>query len=385
MYLSQKSRPMEFYMEAGRDMIIDTHNNGGLLTQHHQRHNQQQAQQMMITESSGEDHEVKAVPRRRAETWVQKETQCLINLRRELDELFNTSKSNKHLWEQISAKMAEKGYDRSPSMCTDKWRNLLKEFKKAKHRNTGDGVSAKSSYYYDELEEFYRGRKRNVRQKNYVTSRVDTYIQFSDKGIDDASIPFRPVEDSGRSTPNLERDLDHDGHPLGICEAEAVAANGVPPWNWRENPGSGGEPESAYSGRVISVKWGECTKRIGIDGSSEAIKEAIKSAFGLRTSRAFWLEDENEIVRSLDRDMPLGNYTLHLDKGLTIKICLYDDPNHLPLHTEEKTFYSEDDYRDFLSRRGWIGLKDLSCYKNVESMDDLHPGEMYQGLRMLGN
>ena len=42
-------------------------------------------------------------------------------------------KSNKHLWEQISPEMREKGFDRSLTMCTNKWRNLLKEFKKAKH------------------------------------------------------------------------------------------------------------------------------------------------------------------------------------------------------------------------------------------------------------
>lgn len=63
------------------------------------------------------------------------------------------------------------------------------------------------------------------------------------------------------------------------------------------------------------MKWGEYTKRIGIDGTSDAIKEAIKCAFGLRTRRAFWLEDEDDVVRSFDRDMPLGTYTLHLDDG----------------------------------------------------------------------
>lgn len=77
---------------------------------------------------------------------------------------------------------------------------------------------------------------------------------------------------------------------------------------------SGGESQS-YGGRVIAVKWGDYTRRIGIDGSRESIKEAIKCAFRLRTKRAFWLEDEDQIVRSLDRDMPLGNYTLHLDEG----------------------------------------------------------------------
>ena len=73
-------------------------------------------------------------------------------------------------------------------------------------------------------------------------------------------------------------------------------------------------------GTGYALFWGDYTKRIGIDGTSEAIKEAIKSAFGLRTRRAFWLEDEDEVVRTLDRDMPIGAYTLHLDDG-NCKFC----------------------------------------------------------------
>lgn len=87
---------------------------------------------------------------------------------------------------------------------------------------------------------------------------------------------------------------------------------------------AGGDNHPSYVGRVILVKWGEYTKRIGIDGTAEAIKEAIKSAFGLRTKRAFWLEDEDDVVRSFDRDMPLGTYTLHLDEG-KINILLPDN------------------------------------------------------------
>ncbi|KAL0385408.1 UNVERIFIED_CONTAM: Trihelix transcription factor GT-1 [Sesamum radiatum] len=37
---------------------------------------------------------------------------------------------------------------------------------------------------------------------------------------------------------------------------------------------------TTYDGRVITVKLGDYTKRIGIDGTADAIKEAIKSAFG---------------------------------------------------------------------------------------------------------
>ncbi|KAJ4972696.1 hypothetical protein NE237_005870 [Protea cynaroides] len=377
MYLSEKPRPTDFYKEEGREMMIEVVGNGGLQPQQ-----QEQQQQMILAESSGEDHEVKA-PKKRAETWVQEETRSLISFRREMDSLFNTSKSNKHLWEQISAKMREKGFDRSPTMCTDKWRNLLKEYKKAKHQDRGTG-SAKMSYY-KELEELLRERSKNASYKSPTPSKVDSYIQFSDKGLEDASIQFVSVEASGRSTLNLERRLDHDGHPLAIAAADAVAAGGVPPWNWRETPGNGGESHSSYVGRVISVKWGEYTRRIGIDGTADAIKEAIKSAFGLRTKRAFWLEDEDEVVRSLDREMPLGNYTLHLDEGLMIKVCLYDESDRIPVRTEEKTLYTEDDLRDFLSRRGWIGLREFNGFRSIDTLDDLRPGAIYQGVRLLGD
>ena len=37
----------------------------------------------------------------------------------------------------VGADFIEDERNRSPTMCTDKWRNLLKEFKKAKHRDRG--------------------------------------------------------------------------------------------------------------------------------------------------------------------------------------------------------------------------------------------------------
>ncbi|KAB2031858.1 hypothetical protein ES319_D05G332900v1 [Gossypium barbadense] len=366
MYLSEKPRPIDLYKEEGpaaapRDMIIEVTSNGDLPPHHHHHHpppphhhhqHQQQQQQMILGESSGEDPEVKA-PKKRAETWVQDETRSLIGFRREMDGLFNTSKSNKHLWEQISAKMREKGFDRSPTMCTDKWRNLLKEFKKAKHQDRGSG-SAKMSYY-KEIEEILRERTKNSYKSPTPPPKPDSFMHFADKGFEDAGISFGPVE------------------------ADAVAASGVPPWNWRETPGNGGDCQS-YGGRVITVKYGDYTRRIGIDGTADAIREAIKSAFGLRTKRSFWLEDEDNIVRSFDREMPLGNYTLHLDEGLAIKVCLYDESDHIPVHTEDKIFYTEDDYREYLARRGYTGLRDIDGYRSIDNMDDLRPNAIYRGV-----
>ncbi|XVF85170.1 hypothetical protein PTKIN_Ptkin17bG0096800 [Pterospermum kingtungense] len=358
MYLSEKPRPIDLYKEEGpataRDMIIEVTTNGDLPPHHHPPPppHQQHQQQMILGESSGEDPEVKA-PKKRAETWVQDETRSLIGFRREMDGLFNTSKSNKHLWEQISAKMREKGFDRSPTMCTDKWRNLLKEFKKAKHQDRGSG-SAKMSYY-KEIEEILRERTKNAYKSPTPPPKVDSFMHFSDKGFEDTGISFGPVE------------------------ADAVAASGVPPWNWRDTPGNGGDCQS-YGGRVITVKFGDYTRRIGIDGTADAIREAIKSAFRLRTKRAFWLEDEDHIVRSLDREMPLGNYTLNLDEGLAIKVCLYDESDHIPVHTEEKIFYTEDDYREYLARRGYTGLREIDGYRNVDNLDDLRHNAIYRGV-----
>ncbi|ONK71138.1 uncharacterized protein A4U43_C04F5100 [Asparagus officinalis] len=364
MYLSEKPRPLDFYKEEeeGRDMMIEVVGNG----QH----------PMILAESSGEDPEIKA-PKKRAETWVQEETRSLIGLRREMDGLFNTSKSNKHLWEQISAKMRDKGFDRSPTMCTDKWRNLLKEFKKAKHQCKGSG-SAKMSYY-KELDELLKERNKNATYKSPAAAKVDSFMQFADKGLEDAGIPYTAVEGTGRSPLNLERRLDHEGHPLAITSVDATAS-GVPPWNWRDTPTNGGENQAPYGGRVLLVKWGEYTKKIGVDGTAEAIKEAIKSAFGLRTQRAFWLEDEDEVVRCLDREMPIGTYSLHLDDGVTIKVCTYVDN---AVSTEDKTFYTGEDFRDFLSRNNWISLRELNGFRSVVTLDDLRQGEMYQGVRLL--
>ncbi|XP_078433371.1 trihelix transcription factor GT-4-like isoform X2 [Wolffia australiana] len=359
MYLSDKPRSADFYKEEGRSMMMEVVGSNPV------------PQPMIPAESSGEDHEMKA-PKKRAETWVQDETRSLVALRREMDGLFNTSKSNRHLWDQISAKMREKGFDRSPTMCTDKWRNLLKEFKRAKQQVRAAGGTSKMCCYR-EIDELLKDRsKSNGGGSQYKSPsssvKVDSYLQFSDKG---------------RSALNMDRHSDNDGLPLAITVADAVEGNGVPPWNWRDAGAIGGQSNPSYNGRVILVKMGDYTRKIGIDASAEAIKEAIKSAFGLRTRRAFWLEDEDEVVRSLDRDMPLGTYTIHLDEGVTIKVCIYDQTERLPVHTEEKTLYTEDHFHEFLSRRGWTGLREFGGFRTVDSLAELRQGAVYQGVRLL--
>uniref|UniRef100_A0A0D6QVI3 Myb-like domain-containing protein n=1 Tax=Araucaria cunninghamii TaxID=56994 RepID=A0A0D6QVI3_ARACU len=375
MYLSNNNSNNQGQGQIEEEELIMEVVTNGLQPPGMQHQHQQHQQMMALTESSGgEDHEVKA-PKKRAETWIQEEIRALIAFRREMDNLFNTSKSNKHLWEQISLKMRGRGFDRSPTMCTDKWRNLLKEYKKAKHQDKGGGGGSAKMSCYKDLEELLRERTKVAPYKAppvaAAAPKVDTYINFSPKG-------------SGRSSLNLEHRLDHDGHSLAIASADAAAANGVPPWNWRDANANGSEHHTSYGGRVIVVKWGDFTRRIGVDGTAEAIKEAVKCAFGLRTKRAFWLEDEDGVVRSLDRDMPQGTYMLRLDDGLTVKICTYDESDHWNGATEEKTLYTDEDLRDFLTRRGWSGLREVNGFRTIDSLDELRPLCVYQRAGLLG-
>eukprot|EP00250_Pteridium_aquilinum_P005880 c15904_g1_i2 orf=242-850(+) len=184
---------------------------------------------------------------------------------------------------------------------------------------------------------------------------------------------------SRASAVNLVRRLDPEGqHSLALPSSNNIVENGIQSWSWREAMTNGGD--RMYGGKVITVKSGELVKRIGVDGTAEAIKDAIKASFGLRSERAFWLEDEEGVVRSLDREMPAGAYALHLDQGITVKIYSQEKDNDHLLEPagEEKTFYTEAGFDEFLKRRQWAGLREVGSYKDVDTFDELRPMSMYQ-------
>lgn len=124
-------------------------------------------------------------PKKRAETWIKEETRILIALRREMDSQFNVSKSNRHLWERISRRMRQKGFNRSASMCTEKWRNLMKDFKKSKQQQERENARAVKMSYYKDIEELLRDRAKNfyIQTSTTPNQNVESYMQFTDKGI----------------------------------------------------------------------------------------------------------------------------------------------------------------------------------------------------------
>ncbi len=73
-------------------------------------------------------------------------------------------------------------------------------------------------------------------------------------------------------------------------------------------------------GKVVAVKFGDMTRRIRVDGPFKSINESVKTSFGLRTRRPFWLEDDEGVIQPLSRDMPPGQYSLNLDPGMSLNI-----------------------------------------------------------------
>lgn len=89
--------------------------------QHHQHHHQQLPISVNVDSSD------------RFPQWSVQETKELLVIRAELDRTFMETKRNKLLWEVISTRMKEKGYNRSAEQCKCKWKNLVTRYKVTKY------------------------------------------------------------------------------------------------------------------------------------------------------------------------------------------------------------------------------------------------------------
>lgn len=69
---------------------------------------------------------------------------------------------------------------------------------------------------------------------------------------------------------------------------------------------------------------------------------------------------------------------LLLSSGFTVKVCLYDDDGRMTGSTENRTLYTDEDLHEFLSRRGWSGLREVGSFRDFNSLEDLRPGAVYQ-------
>ncbi|KAL7123546.1 hypothetical protein ACP275_01G112100 [Erythranthe tilingii] len=83
--------------------------------------------------------------------WPRQETLALLQIRSEMDAVFRDATLKGPLWEQVSRKLAELGYQRNAKKCKEKFENVQKYYKRTKETRGGrhDGKSYK---FFDQLE-----------------------------------------------------------------------------------------------------------------------------------------------------------------------------------------------------------------------------------------
>ncbi|KAK8561656.1 hypothetical protein V6N13_149181 [Hibiscus sabdariffa] len=92
--------------------------------------------------------------------WSLQETKEFLAIRAELDQSFMETKRNKLLWEVISTRMREKGYNRSADQCKCKWKNLVTRYKGC---GTIEAESARQQFpFYDELQAIFTARMQSI-------------------------------------------------------------------------------------------------------------------------------------------------------------------------------------------------------------------------------
>ncbi|KAK4387377.1 Trihelix transcription factor GT-2 [Sesamum angolense] len=83
--------------------------------------------------------------------WPRQETLALLKIRSDMDVAFRDASLKGPLWEEVSRKMAELGFQRSAKKCKEKFENVYKY-----HKRTKDGRASKSDgktyRFFDQLE-----------------------------------------------------------------------------------------------------------------------------------------------------------------------------------------------------------------------------------------
>ncbi|GMJ03228.1 hypothetical protein like AT2G38250 [Hibiscus trionum] len=92
--------------------------------------------------------------------WSLQETKEFLAIRAELDQSFMETKRNKLLWEVISTRMREKGFNRSSEQCKCKWKNLVTRYKGC---GTIEAEAARQHFpFYDELQAIFTARMQSI-------------------------------------------------------------------------------------------------------------------------------------------------------------------------------------------------------------------------------
>lgn len=87
--------------------------------------------------------------------WPQEEVQALIASRSEVEEKTGVVHKGA-IWDEISARMKGRGYERSAKKCKEKWENMNKYYKRVMESSKKQPEHTKTRSYFEKLESFYK-------------------------------------------------------------------------------------------------------------------------------------------------------------------------------------------------------------------------------------
>ncbi|ESR42645.1 hypothetical protein CICLE_v10012342mg [Citrus x clementina] len=136
--------------------------------QHHQHHHHHHQQQQIHQQQQQQQQHLQHPPHisvnvdtsDRFPQWSVQETKEFLVIRAELDRSFMETKRNKLLWEVISTRMREKGYNRSAEQCKCKWKNLVTRYKGCE---TMEPEAMRQQFpFYNELQAIFASRMQRM-------------------------------------------------------------------------------------------------------------------------------------------------------------------------------------------------------------------------------
>ncbi|XP_047181192.1 trihelix transcription factor GTL1-like isoform X1 [Vigna umbellata] len=87
-----------------------------------------------------------------ASRWPKEETMALLKIRSDMDVAFRDTNPKAPLWDQVSKKLAELGYNRSSKKCKEKFENIYKYHRRTKEGRCGKSNGSKTYRFFEQLE-----------------------------------------------------------------------------------------------------------------------------------------------------------------------------------------------------------------------------------------
>ncbi|KAL0912709.1 hypothetical protein M5K25_018701 [Dendrobium thyrsiflorum] len=169
--------------------------------------------------------------------WGQQETRELIAIRADFERDFTVVRRNKTLWEAVSLRMRDKGYQRSPDQCKCKWKNLINRYKTTE---TGEAENGRHCPFFEEIHsvltehpsmrrlllESEAGTPRSKKNpKRLISERLYDELSDDDEDDEEESDQERPSQGKKRKA---EKSVQHQQQSKAAAAADkSRAANSI--------------------------------------------------------------------------------------------------------------------------------------------------------------